>query len=253
MDSGLVHAQPGLAGDSHLPAVKGILKKATTAQTDENAPSRGDQLFLTTNNKELRDQGAEVTKVLLKWDEENLIITEAQKDSTMKIDEPKTPFVHYDHELDRVLDADEVFRLNGPRKKQAALAHTPPVPSYFKGLPDEDEDDDEDDDDREPNDEPEEWQSSDEDEQENKTDDHDKFARLRAQHYNMREAVKLGHALSQDDDDDDDDDDESKDAEQQQQPESRSRSRSPHQSFSLGSDSARKEKDDDEDSLDMEL
>jgi hypothetical protein len=81
MDSGLVHAQPGLAGDSHLPAVKGILKKATTAQTDENAPryghsendaclcptllsSRGDQLFLTTNNKELRDQGAEVTKVL---------------------------------------------------------------------------------------------------------------------------------------------------------------------------------------------
>lgn len=42
----------------------------------------------------------------LRWDEENLIITEAQKDSTMKIDEPKTPFVHYDHELDRVLDAD---------------------------------------------------------------------------------------------------------------------------------------------------
>lgn len=42
----------------------------------------------------------------LKWDEENLIITEAQKDSTMKIDEPKTPFIHYDYELDRVLDAD---------------------------------------------------------------------------------------------------------------------------------------------------
>lgn len=42
----------------------------------------------------------------LKWDEESLIITEAQKDSTMKIDEPKTPFIHYDHELDRVLDAD---------------------------------------------------------------------------------------------------------------------------------------------------
>ena len=42
------------------------------------------------------------------------------------------------------------------------MAHTPPVPSYFKGLPDEDEDDEEDDDDREPNDEPEEWQSSDE-------------------------------------------------------------------------------------------
>lgn len=62
-----------------------------------------------------------------------------------------------------------MFRLNGPRKKQAALAHTPPVPSYFKGLPDEDEDDEEDDDDREPNDEPEEWQSSDEDEQDSES------------------------------------------------------------------------------------
>ena len=40
----------------------------------------------------------------LKWDEESLMITEAQKDSTMKIDEPKTPFVYYDHENDRVMD-----------------------------------------------------------------------------------------------------------------------------------------------------
>ncbi|KAG0273202.1 hypothetical protein BGZ95_010978 [Linnemannia exigua] len=216
-------------------AVKGILKKATATQAEENAPR-------------------------LKWDEENLIITEAQKDSTMKIDEPKTPFIHYDHELDRVLDADEVFRLNGPRKKQAALAHTPPVPSYFKGLPDENEDDDEDDDDREPNDEPEEWQSSDEEDEqhsENISADHDKFARLRAKHYNMREAVKLGHSLNQDDDDDDDDD-EAAEQEQQQQPGSRSRSRSPQQTLSLGPDSgdlnsSKRTKDDDEDSLDMEL
>ncbi|KAF9901703.1 hypothetical protein EC991_005774 [Linnemannia zychae] len=211
-------------------AVKGILKKATATQAEENAPR-------------------------LKWDEENLIITEAQKDSTMKIDEPKTPFIHYDHELDRVLDADEVFRLNGPRKKQAALAHTPPVPSYFKGLPDEDEDDEEDDDDREPNDEPEEWQSSDEDDKplsEAHTIDHDKFARLRAKHYNMREAVKLGHALNQDEDDDEDNDVDVG----QQQPGTRSRSRSPHQ---LGvdsgnpNDSSSMTRDDDEDSLDMEL
>ncbi|KAG9068453.1 hypothetical protein KI688_010723 [Linnemannia hyalina] len=237
MNPGLSHAQTGhhtAAEDSHLPAVKGILKKATTAQSEVNAPSR------------------------LKWDEENLIITEAQKDSTMKIDEPKTPFIHYDHELDRVLDADEVFRLNGPRKKQAALAHTPPVPSYFKGMAGEDEDDEVDDDDREPNDEPEEWQSSDEEdeqESENKAVDHDKFARLRAKHYNMREAVKLGHALSPDDDDEGEDADEDEEAEQQQQqPGSGSRSRSPHQTFSSGSNSGnKKEKDDDEDSLDMEL
>lgn len=60
----------------------------------------------------------------------------------------------------------EVFTLNGPRKKHAALAHTPPVPSYFKGLPDEDEDeDDDDDDDRERDEDPEEWQDSDEEEE----------------------------------------------------------------------------------------
>ncbi|KAK3832781.1 MAG: hypothetical protein J3R72DRAFT_527316 [Linnemannia gamsii] len=243
MDSGL-HNEQGLKGTeashSHQQqqpqqAVKGILKRAAATHADENAPR-------------------------LKWDEENLIITEAQKDSTMKIDEPKTPFVHYDHELDRVLDADEVFRLNGPRKKQAALAHTPPVPSYFKGLQDEDEDDDEDDDEREPNDEPEEWQSSDEEDEqhsENTTVDHDKFARLRAQHYNMREAVKLGSALDQDDDDEDDED-ETAEQQQQQQSGTRSRSRSPHQTLSLGPDSgdlnsSRRTKDDDEDSLDMEL
>ncbi|KAK3808798.1 MAG: hypothetical protein J3Q66DRAFT_288424, partial [Benniella sp.] len=42
----------------------------------------------------------------LKWDEENLAITEAQKDSTMKIDEPRTPFVRYNPALDKNMDMD---------------------------------------------------------------------------------------------------------------------------------------------------
>lgn len=37
----------------------------------------------------------------IRWDEDNLMITEAQKDSTMKVTEPKTPYIHYDHETDR--------------------------------------------------------------------------------------------------------------------------------------------------------
>jgi hypothetical protein len=45
----------------------------------------------------------------LKWDEQNLIITEAQKDSTMKIDEPKTPFIHYNYEEDRVMEPEGTF------------------------------------------------------------------------------------------------------------------------------------------------
>ncbi|KAG0267960.1 hypothetical protein DFQ27_007831 [Actinomortierella ambigua] len=158
----------------------------------------------------------------LKWDEENLTITEAQKDSTMKIDEPKTPFVYYDHAQDKVLDSNmEDFVLDKPKKKQAALAHTPPVPSYMPGLnDDEDEDEDENgDEDNEsyeddsdefeedipqeqgqPND-PDEWQDSDEEEVEQRkaVKKHDKFAKMRAEHYKMRDALRLGHKLAEQD------------------------------------------------------
>ncbi|KAI9018753.1 hypothetical protein CLU79DRAFT_760232 [Phycomyces nitens] len=40
----------------------------------------------------------------LKWDEANLELTEAQKDATMKVDEPKTPYIHYNHDTDEVLN-----------------------------------------------------------------------------------------------------------------------------------------------------
>jgi len=38
----------------------------------------------------------------LQWDEENLALTELQKDSLMKITEPKTPYVRYNAETDTV-------------------------------------------------------------------------------------------------------------------------------------------------------
>ncbi|KAI8904976.1 hypothetical protein BC831DRAFT_409601 [Entophlyctis helioformis] len=41
----------------------------------------------------------------IRWDEDNLMITEAQKDSTMKILEPKTPFIHYNMSTDELLGA----------------------------------------------------------------------------------------------------------------------------------------------------
>ncbi|KAG0080604.1 hypothetical protein BGZ93_002819 [Podila epicladia] len=218
---------PGLPSDQ---PVKGILKKPAATQPTENTPR-------------------------LKWDEENLIITEAQKDSTMKIDEPKTPYVHYNHELDRVMDVDEVFSLNGPRKKHAALAHTPPVPSYFKGLPDEDEDEDEEDD-RERDDDPEEWQDSDEEEEhdEQKKVDHDKFAKMRAEHYKMKEAIHLGHQLV---DEEEDEDDESSTAKVIPPvpviPASISSNLKKYGAPAGNGVGATRVKDDDEDSLDMEL
>ncbi|KAF9570235.1 hypothetical protein EC968_002054 [Mortierella alpina] len=131
----------------------------------------------------------------LKWDEENLIITEAQKDSTMKIDEPKTPYVHYDHELDKVIDMDDESK-----GKHASLAHSQAVSSSRDGSTGEEDEDSEDED----QDGPDDWEDSDEDEDEeaqeespHKKIDHDKFAKMRAEHYKMKEALQLGHELAE--------------------------------------------------------
>lgn len=40
----------------------------------------------------------------LQWDEENLSLTEIQKDSLMKITEPKTPYVRYNAETDEIIE-----------------------------------------------------------------------------------------------------------------------------------------------------
>lgn len=64
----------------------------------------------------------------MKWDEANLYLTEQEKSSTMKIDEPKTPYAkRYDPEEDddemRTLDAqdlqvDELDKLREGRSAQ---------------------------------------------------------------------------------------------------------------------------------------
>ncbi|KAF9283576.1 hypothetical protein BGZ68_005263 [Mortierella alpina] len=129
----------------------------------------------------------------LKWDEENLIITEAQKDSTMKIDEPKTPYVHYDHELDKIIDMDDEGKA-----KHGSLARTQPVSSNVEGSVGEDDNESEEDDEEGLD----EWEDSDEDEDAeeeapHKKIDHDKFAKMRAEHYKMKEALQLGHELAE--------------------------------------------------------
>jgi protein phosphatase inhibitor 2 len=44
----------------------------------------------------------------LTWDEANLVINEGQRDSTMKITEPKTPFVRYNPETDEVMNLETI-------------------------------------------------------------------------------------------------------------------------------------------------
>ncbi|KAJ2584271.1 hypothetical protein GGH95_000499, partial [Coemansia sp. RSA 1836] len=43
----------------------------------------------------------------LRWDEDNLRVTEAQKDAKMKVDEPPTPYIRYNPELDADLQPHE--------------------------------------------------------------------------------------------------------------------------------------------------
>ncbi|KAI0775898.1 hypothetical protein BD413DRAFT_255444 [Trametes elegans] len=64
----------------------------------------------------------------LQWDEENLALTEAQKDSHMKITEPKTPYVRYNAETDTVESDIPALELD-PNGRVATPPVTPPVRS----------------------------------------------------------------------------------------------------------------------------
>ncbi|KAJ8582220.1 hypothetical protein M405DRAFT_831031 [Rhizopogon salebrosus TDB-379] len=68
---------PRLPRSASNPKPKGILKNAAPQQPGSQSHS-------------------------LQWDEENLALTEIQKDSLMKITEPKTPYVRYNAETDEV-------------------------------------------------------------------------------------------------------------------------------------------------------
>ncbi|KAI9462061.1 hypothetical protein F5148DRAFT_1214450 [Russula earlei] len=61
----------------------------------------------------------------LQWDEENIALTELQKDSQMKITEPKTPYVRYNAELDDVEGDIPTFDLG----RSSAPSPPPATPS----------------------------------------------------------------------------------------------------------------------------
>jgi protein phosphatase inhibitor 2 len=61
----------------------------------------------------------------LQWDEENLALTEIQKDSLMKISEPKTPYVRYNAETDEI-EGGSYFKIaTNPRLSNGNLADIP--------------------------------------------------------------------------------------------------------------------------------
>ncbi|CAB4390630.1 hypothetical protein RhiirA5_455739 [Rhizophagus irregularis] len=125
----------------------------------------------------------------LKWDEDNIQLTEAQKNSTMKVTEPKTPYIHYNQETDEIMtDLEKIpgLALSSNNSNQGSSSVSPigsvsPSAAHF---PDSIKDD---------------WDSENSEEDEETKIKRKKFAELRAKHYNMKEALRLGHKLVDED------------------------------------------------------
>ncbi|KAI0294578.1 hypothetical protein BC826DRAFT_1011461 [Russula brevipes] len=64
----------------------------------------------------------------LQWDEANIALTELQKDSQMKITEPKTPYVRYNPELDEVEGDIPPIDLGGPSASPPPASPVPVEP-----------------------------------------------------------------------------------------------------------------------------
>ncbi|KAI9047301.1 hypothetical protein LZ554_008749 [Drepanopeziza brunnea f. sp. 'monogermtubi'] len=98
-------------------------------------------------------QSAEDQQMRLKWDEANLYLTEQEKSSTMKIDEPKTPYARQydpteDEEELRMIDTEDIMvdELDKTRavsgssgsKAKASKAKEDDIPGLSLGEPEED-------------------------------------------------------------------------------------------------------------------
>ncbi|KAI9247708.1 hypothetical protein BDA99DRAFT_525810 [Phascolomyces articulosus] len=155
--------------------IKGILKRPSQSAND-SAESRG-----------------------LKWDEANLEMNEEQKDSTMKIDEPKTPYIRYDPETDQVLNMGDVpfktaheepedFSLDAGNESDRSSSSGSNKKGKRVYLSDDDWDSD--------------GEQPEEDDEAKKH--HEEFAKKRAQHYNMGNVLR--HKTDDEEEDDEDED-----------------------------------------------
>ena len=104
--------QPSLSGNDEM---KELSEKEITLQnTLQNAGPPSRRSSSKNRASSLRRQSgldidAEEGSHRLKWDEANLYLTEQERDSTMKINEPKTPFAK---QYDPVEDEEEIKALN---------------------------------------------------------------------------------------------------------------------------------------------
>ncbi|WVR08299.1 hypothetical protein IAU60_005348 [Kwoniella sp. DSM 27419] len=124
-DSEGIIESPAIPSADRPPPARGILKNPI-----RRASGPGDDVMI---------DGQRVPVEHLQWDEANIALTEIQKDSLMKIDEPKTPYVRYDAANDRLLD-DEIpgFDLGddqGPRTPMTPVSprsEAPTTPTHHQ-------------------------------------------------------------------------------------------------------------------------
>ncbi|KAJ2771524.1 hypothetical protein IWQ57_002179 [Coemansia nantahalensis] len=105
----------------------------------------------------------------LRWDEDNLKITEAQKDAKMKVDEPKTPFIRYnpdDADMDEMDEMEDLKLTSGVSSRSSSVASSPKRAQVVAPL---------------------DWVSENEDEGETEVDraKHERFRKLRERHYHQ--------------------------------------------------------------------
>ncbi|GAA5991395.1 hypothetical protein JCM10908_003291 [Rhodotorula pacifica] len=98
VDQNMPSASPPARKPSHSSAIRprGILKNAKPSSSSSSDAAAPSHTTTTTGHAGLA------------WDEANLSLNDLQKDSTMKITEPKTPYVRYNAETDEVMDLDQI-------------------------------------------------------------------------------------------------------------------------------------------------
>ncbi|KAF2448418.1 hypothetical protein P171DRAFT_428497 [Karstenula rhodostoma CBS 690.94] len=191
LENTLLNAGPHRRSSSNHHGPGSRRQSGTGVQADENSPK-------------------------LKWDEANLYLTEQQRDSTMKITEPKTPYAKQydpteDEEEVEMLNAEElrVDELDKPKKRKPKMDD---IPDFDLGEPELEANDS-----RTPESErrvivdpdvPGETGHHDGDEFAHMTPEerekHVKFEQLRKKHYEMRNVKDLlGHPDAMDEDEDD--------------------------------------------------
>ncbi|KAJ1985996.1 hypothetical protein GGI04_006226, partial [Coemansia thaxteri] len=104
----------------------------------------------------------------LRWDEDNIRITEAQKDAKMKVDEPPTPYIRYNPELDADLQEMEDLKLASDMSSRSSSVASSPKRAQIVV--------------------PEDWVSESEEEEgatEAEKAKHERFRKMRKQHYHL--------------------------------------------------------------------